>query len=490
MNQKTEKITVYLLFVLCLTLRVVFISQKNLWFDEVFSWHLSLESFYTIIVQTANDIHPPLFYFLLKIWNYVFGDSVTSMRFLSAVLTSSSVFFLYPISRRYLDFNNSVFVLMLYIVSPLNIYYSQEVRMAGMNLFWNIGSAFFLLKLMDKPHNYHRIFKDRYSILFVIFTAAGIYTHYFSFFILAGELLFIIYSYLKTPKRIIPFIILFTAIFILYLFWIPDFITHINRGQSWRSPQRLYDVLHEYVNFIRDLNLGLYYYYTDLKIVGYITYFSAIAVILAFTGIFFKNIENNEKPILLIFLLFIPLILAGIISFKQRIEFYRYLSILVPYYSFFIVYGLNKWGRKYIFYPILMLLLIVNIYGMRIHYSFNFKNDDYRDLIKRINREYLTGDRIYVEPNYNGWVINYYKKQNKINITDPVYLRYGWNELMDSLNTQKPERFWLVMDYSSIDTLDYHNRISNMKQNFTLDEMTTYFLAPSKVELYRFIKTK
>ena len=54
---------------------MAFITQKNLWFDEVFSWHLSLDSFYEIIVRTSNDIHPPLFYFTLKIWNFVFGDA-------------------------------------------------------------------------------------------------------------------------------------------------------------------------------------------------------------------------------------------------------------------------------------------------------------------------------------------------------------------------------------------------------------------------------
>ncbi len=88
MTPKKEKILLFTLFIFSLAIRVAFISQKNLWFDEVFSWHLSMTSFYDIIVRTANDIHPPLYYFTLKIWNLVFGDSVVSMRLLSALFTS------------------------------------------------------------------------------------------------------------------------------------------------------------------------------------------------------------------------------------------------------------------------------------------------------------------------------------------------------------------------------------------------------------------
>ncbi len=486
MNRKTENILVFLLFIICLAIRIAFITQKNLWFDEVFSWHLSLDNFYTIIVRTANDIHPPLFYFILKIWTSVFGDSVAAMRLISAIFTASAVFFLYPLSKRYLDIPGAVLVVLLYIVSPLNLYYSQEVRMAGINLFWNLGSVYFLLKLTDKPHNYHRIFKDKFTLTYVLFSAAAIYTHYFSFFILAAELLYILYTYRKSPKQYISYIFLLVSVIIIYLPWIPELINHFTRGQSWRSPQTLYDVLHEYVNYSRDLNLGLYYYYTNLEIVKYITYFAGIIVLLSVTGYFLRSGKEKNRPLLVLMVLFIPLILAGIISFKQRIEFYRYLSILVPYISLFIVYGLSKWNRNFIIYPLVAALIMINIYGVYIHNSFNFKNDDYRELINKINREYLPGERIYVEPHYNGWTINYYKKQNKLRIPDPVYIRYGWNELIDSLKAQDPPGFFLVMDYSAVDTSKYHENITSLKKNFDIEEKTTYFLAPTKVELYRF----
>jgi len=488
MNPKTEKILVFLVFIVCLALRLAFITQKNLWFDEVFSWHLSFDSFYEIIVRTSNDIHPPLFYFTLKIWNFVFGDSVAAMRLLSALFTSSSVFFLYSICKRYLKPSKAMLVILLYSVSPLNLYYGQEVRMAAMNLFLNLGSVYFLLKLMDKPHDYHRIFKEKYAVPFVLFSVAAIYTHYFSFFILAAELLYIIYTYRRNSKQYIAYLYLLLSIGVVYLIWVPELISHFSRGQSWRSPQTFIMVLHEYVNYIRDLNLGLYYYYSNLEIVKYITYFAAIVMLISFIGLFLRKKSPYNKPLLILLVLFVPLILAGVISFRQKIEFYRYLSILVPYISFFVVYGVTKWNNKYFTTAIVGLLIAVNIYGVTIHYSFEFKNDDYRSLIHKVNTEFITGDRIYVEPHFNGWVINYYRKQENLQLPNPVYVRYGWNEVLDSISTQKPKRFWVVLDYSAVDTSQYHNYIDGLRKTYKMNERTTYFLAPTKVELYNFSK--
>jgi len=491
MSTKSERILLFTMFVLCLAIRLAFITQKNLWFDEVFSWHMSLGSFYDIIVRTSNDIHPPLYYFTLKIWNFIFGDSVVSMRLLSAIFTSAAVFFMYPLCKRIMSPPQAFMVLLLYSFSPLNLYYSQEVRMAAMNLFLNVGSVYFLMKLTDVSHNHHRIFKDKYSTLYLTFTAAALYTHYFSFFILAAEVIYIIAINLKSRRQILSYIYIWLGVLAVYLLWLPDLITHMRRGQSWRVPQTFMQVLAEYVNYVRDLNLGLYYYYTDLDLVKYITYFAALLILLALIGaLIYKNRSRNNTVLLLLLVLFVPLILAGILSFRQKIEFYRYLSILVPFISIFIVYGVTKWKFKPIAYILLFVYFTINVYGITIHYSFKFKNDDYRRLIEQINTYYKVGDRIYVEPHYNGWVIDYYKKQDNLQIPNAAFVRYGWNEVLDSINIQKPSRFWVVMDYSSVDTSKYSEYIRDLGLKYDQEYNMTYYLAPQKVELYRFAQRK
>lgn len=241
------------------------------------------------------------------------------------------------------------------------------------------------------------------------------------------------------------------------------------------------------MNFLKDLNLGLYYHYIDLDIVKYITIILLLIFILSFIGLFIKNNINADKTLVFILLLsFVPLVLAGVISLKQKVEFYRYLSIIIPYLLLFIVYGISKWNNKILTVGVLGCFALVNIYGLGIHYSFKFKNDDYRTLINQINTDFRQGDRIYAEPHYYGWIIDYYKKQNNLKIPNTVPIRYGWDEVLDSINTQKPERFWVVIDYSSVDTTNYKDYITNLSQKHKKEFNMTYYLAPTKVELYRF----
>lgn len=487
MTSKKEKILLFSLFIFCIAIRLAFIAQKNLWFDEVFSWHLSLASFYDIIVRTANDIHPPLYYFTLKIWNFLFYDSVASMRLLSALFTSGAIFFLYPVCRRFMDPFQSLLVILLYSLSPLNLYYSQEVRMSAMNLFLNLGSIYFLLKLTDNIPTSGKFYKDRIAIFYIIFTAAAIYTHYFSFFILIAELVFILYSYIRSPRELRTFIYILAAIAVLYLVWVPDLLTHVTRGQSWRSPQGLPAVFNEYLNYSKDLSMGLYYYYADYRVVEYLKFIIYIIFTAAILSVFIKRRPFANRHFNLVLLAaFVPLFLAGLLSFNQKIEFYRYLSILVPYISILVVYGFMNFVYKPAGIALLIIFTAINIYGIKTHFNFNFKNDDYRALISDIEAKFTPGERIYVEPHYNGWVIDYYKKQDHLKLPGPAFVRYGWGEIMDSINVQKPESFWVVLDYSAVDTSKYSTYRSELNSRFKEVYKNTFHLFPAKVELYRF----
>lgn len=492
MSKKSEKILVFSLFALTLGIRIAFITQKNLWFDEVFSWHLSLDSFYEIIVRTSADIHPPLYYWILKIWSFFFGDSVFAIRLLSALFTSSAVFFIYPLAKRVMSPLNAVLVLVLYSVSPLNLYYSQEARMSAMNLFLNAGSAYFLLALADKlkfiGSDYRLYMKKKEFWLYAFFTAAALLTHYFSFFLLLAQLIYLYILYRNDFDKYKPFLIAYNFVIAAYLFWIPPMLEHLTKGQSWRTPQTIYQVSSEYLNYIKDLNLGLYYHYTNLSFVKYVSIAYLVIILISIAGYaagkFFR--EKDKSIILIVVSVFIPLILAGVISFRQKVEFYRYLSIIVPFILIFLVYGISKFDKKYITLPLVGFIFLINVFGVNLHYSFDFKNDDYRRLINTIENEYIEGDRIYVEPHYYGWLIDYYKKQNKLQIPKTTYIRYGWSEVLDSLNTQKPDRFWVVFDYSAVDTTKYDSYISGLNSKYSKDFYSAFYTAPYRIDLYRY----
>jgi len=74
------------IIVLGACLRLYGLSEPSLWFDESYSYHMTRLSAAGIIRHTAGDVHPPLYYLLLKGWVSVFGDTVFAMRSMSVVL--------------------------------------------------------------------------------------------------------------------------------------------------------------------------------------------------------------------------------------------------------------------------------------------------------------------------------------------------------------------------------------------------------------------
>lgn len=494
MNKNREKLFLAVLFVFCLFLRLIFITQKNLWFDEIFSWHLSQGSFLDITWGTSADIHPPLYYYLLKIWMSVLGDSVFSLRFLSAFISSSAIFLIYPVSRKILSENESLIVLILYSLSPLNLYYSQEARMAALNLLLNTASFYFFIKLLEFRGGFTSFLKNINVWAYLVLTTMALYTHYFSFTFLAGEVLYLLFNIKHLTRRFHHFLFVYILIFAGYLFWLPIMIKHMTAGQPWRTPQSILSLFEQFFYFWKDISLGLYHFYADYR---FTTVFNVTIIllysisILGLMYLIFKRIkETNVFPDyfkLIITVTFIPLIIASVIFMRERIEFFRYLSFILP---FILICGMigTKSLNKYAKIAIVVLFAAVNIYGDALYYSFEFKNNDYRQVIKTLESKHQDNEKIFVYPHYYGWIIDYYKKEDDLKIPKPVDTRYGWNQMQDSIHTQKPAKFWLVLDYGAQDTATFKDKLNILEYDYNISFRDSFPTVPFLVKVYRFEK--
>ncbi|RME45040.1 MAG: hypothetical protein D6796_11030, partial [Caldilineae bacterium] len=109
--QKRLPATEYLLLALAMALRFYRLGAQSLWSDEGNSLALARAGLAEIAARTALDIHPPLYYWLLKGWLALLGQSEFAARSLSAVL--------------------GVLLAAMFVaaVSPFQVYYAQEARM-------------------------------------------------------------------------------------------------------------------------------------------------------------------------------------------------------------------------------------------------------------------------------------------------------------------------------------------------------------------------
>jgi hypothetical protein len=141
-----------------------------------------------------------------------------------------------------------------------------------------------------------------------------------------------------------------------------------------------------------------------------------------------------------------------------------------------------------------LVLSIISFYGTLINFGNSFKNNDYRKIISHINSNESEGDKLIVEPHFMGWAINYHNLHSTNPLPDPSVMGWDIRMQLDSLSkTNDFNRFWFVLDYSSMDKEDYDS-LPEKLASIGYDKVSerTFYLIPAKVkvQLYESIKDK
>ena len=121
-----------------LTLVFLTISKASIWFDEAFSAYIIRFNFAEIWHYTSVDVHPPLYYFLLKIWSVFFGSSDFALRSLSVFFGFLTIILAYFLVKRLYNKKIALLAISFLAISPMLIRYSQEARMYTMVAFLSI----------------------------------------------------------------------------------------------------------------------------------------------------------------------------------------------------------------------------------------------------------------------------------------------------------------------------------------------------------------
>ncbi len=201
-------------------LRFYRLDASSLWSDEGNTWAMLGRSYGQIAQAAAADIHPPGYYWLLKLWSSMFGAGAWAMRSFSAVAGVLLVLVVERIGRRLAAVGAAKLWLPLLAalsaaVNPLLVYYSQEARMymllalAGAGLFWAMlaGRLWALQedRLPGRPSSRQTVFGEDWLAYtgYVLFAALGLWTHYsFAIVMAAANLAWVArWAALRLPPR-------------------------------------------------------------------------------------------------------------------------------------------------------------------------------------------------------------------------------------------------------------------------------------------------
>lgn len=150
------------------------IGRASIWFDEAFSAYITKFNFLEIARYTATDVHPPLYYWVLKLWEMVFGyDDAAMIRALSLVFAAIAAVFGYLLLRRLFGRKAAILGLLFIVLSPMIIRYSQEARMYMMESAIILAATYTLVRAEAEK-------KRKLWIVYGILVGLGMWTHYFT----------------------------------------------------------------------------------------------------------------------------------------------------------------------------------------------------------------------------------------------------------------------------------------------------------------------
>lgn len=209
---KTSGLLFALIVILFAVVRFAKLTAYGLFSDEVFSAETIHRSWPQMQRAVINDVvHPPLFYYLLKAW-IVISDSLLWMKLFPVLLALLTIIPFVWLGRelklRAMTINLALFLM---AVNEYLINYAQELRMYSLLLLLVTASMWLFAKLVNA--------RERALIWQLALLGTNlllVYTHYYGWLIVAGELLFLI---IKRRDRLPSFGLSLAALVAAFFPW-------------------------------------------------------------------------------------------------------------------------------------------------------------------------------------------------------------------------------------------------------------------------------
>ncbi len=390
-------------------MRVYNLTARSLWHDEAFSALLIKYNFQEMINRIILDVHPPFYYIALRGWDFLFGNSLFSLRMFSVFFSVLIILAVYLLVKTALK-NNKIALLSALIVAinPFQIQYAQEMRMYSLSAFLIVISSYFLLKAL-----YSKQSSRIWWFLYIIAVIATIYSHYYVFFSILAQFLFLIYYFWNKfklnfsnwfqNKNFKYCVISYLLIGISYIPWLKVFLKQLSQVQEnyWIPAMNFWSVPQTIYKLTTGANIDIYNYKYILII------FIAIIIYL-----FFYALKKN-KPVakwLICLLFIIPFIGAGILSIKTSIYLDRYFIFVSAFYIILISSAILKIEKK----AVRNALIIILILGSVIANIYNWNNLKIQEkpgmavIANYLNEQAKIGDKIYVNSSFVYFTFKYY----------------------------------------------------------------------------------
>ena len=422
------------------TVALIYLSKHiHIWYDEAFSLKMMEVPMGQMIEYLKTDVHPPLYYILLKLMTSIFGNNIFVAHITSLVPTIITAGILIRFTRKYISKEWIMPICIAFFAIPQNLGYALEIRMYSLALLmvtcYGI-QMFFCLKVPEEK---------KYFIYAAIFGVLAAYTHYFAgVFVGICTLIYLGY-FLLTKNKAWKYIILHIIImFLVYLPWLPVFYLQFFavKDNFWLT---IYTI-----EIAKSVMPYLFGETGSLQNICYIIFLGFVVVMI---GLYWmrkviKKIEGEERlfPVFIMISFIGTIALGLVISWIMRPIFqakYIFPAVALLWLAIFIIISISK--NKIIYYLCLACFLV----GWVIQWN---------NLI-----EYAIDDDMKtVQGRYDGEEVIFVHNSSHIMGCFSVYFPYALHLMQEDV--LQGEYFEKWAEYENIDTYNNIEEISEIKE--------------------------
>lgn len=226
-----------LLIIVSILLVIPFIFNIGLLYDDPFSMGMINHTYADIIKLTTLDVHPPLYYFILKLflsittfWTTNIFIKIVFARILSVIFALISLNYIIKILNTFNINFNKYLTTLIFIISPVIFGLDQQaahIRMYSMSTALTIIVVYYLITFIKTN-------KLSNLVIVSVFSSLTLYTNYY-FGLIAGLYILsaIIYELYKKEYNY-SIQLMLSGIISLFMFipWMPNLLAQINTSDS------------------------------------------------------------------------------------------------------------------------------------------------------------------------------------------------------------------------------------------------------------------
>ena len=150
-SSKYNKLFVFLLFLIAISLRLYEIDSQSLWIDEVFTFINSNGPLSQVIFDPPQNYGTPILYYIIEHFTLQLGNHEAILRLPSVIFGSLTILLFYLTLSAWFDESICKVSTILMTISPLHVWYSQEARAYALLLFLSLLSIYLFQKMIKKP---------------------------------------------------------------------------------------------------------------------------------------------------------------------------------------------------------------------------------------------------------------------------------------------------------------------------------------------------